>query len=36
VGISALKSQVGNLIFDKYLEIENKEIQEFKEYFLNR
>jgi serine/threonine protein kinase len=36
VGISALKSQVGDLIFDKYLEIEKKEIQEFKEYFLNR
>lgn len=36
VGISALKSQVGDLIFEKYLEIEKKEVAEFKEYFLNR
>jgi serine/threonine protein kinase len=36
VGISALKSQVGNQIFEKYIEIENQEIALFKEYFLNR
>lgn len=36
VGISALKTQVGEQIFEKYLEIEKKEIAEFKEYFLNR
>jgi serine/threonine protein kinase len=36
VGISALQKQVGNTIFEKYVEIENKEIAEFREYFLNR
>lgn len=36
VGISALKSQVGDKIFEKYIEIENQEIKEFREYFLNR
>lgn len=36
VGISALKTQVGDKIFGKYLEVENKEIGEFREYFLNR
>lgn len=36
VGISALKSQVGETIFEKQLEIEKKEVQMFKEYFLNR
>lgn len=36
VGISALKSQVGDEIFEKYIEIESEEIQLFKEYFLNR
>lgn len=36
VGISALQTQVGNKIFEKYVEIEDKEITEFKEYFLNR
>jgi len=36
VGISALKTQVGDKIFEKYFEIENNEIQEFKTYFLNR
>ena len=36
VGISALSSQVGDKIFDKYLEIENQEIALFGEYFLNR
>ena len=36
VGISAVKSQVGDKIFNKQLEIEKQEIQLFKEYFLNR
>ena len=36
VGISALKSQVGEKIFEKYIEIENEVINLFKEYFLNR
>ncbi|MFN3851448.1 MAG: hypothetical protein ACK4NY_18570 [Spirosomataceae bacterium] len=35
-GISAIKTQVGYKIFEKYIEIEKAEIQEFKEYFLNR
>jgi len=36
VGISALQKQVGDKIFKKYIEIENKEIAEFREHFLNR
>lgn len=36
VGISALQSQVGDKIFGKYVENENKEIAEFREYFLDR
>jgi serine/threonine protein kinase len=36
VGISALKEQVGEKIFQKYLEIEQQEMLEFREYFLNR
>ncbi len=36
VGISALKSQVGQNIFEKQLAIENQELEIFKEYFLNR
>ena len=36
VGISALRSQVGDKIFDKYIEIELSEMIEFREYFLNR
>lgn len=36
VGISAIRQQVGEKIFEKYVEIERKEIEEFKEYFLNR
>ncbi len=36
VGISALKHQVGDKIFEKYLATEREEIQEFKEYFINR
>lgn len=36
VGISALRDQVGDKIFEKYLETERKEMAEFREYFLNR
>ena len=36
VGISVIKEQVGDKIFEKYREIENIEIIEFKEHFLNR
>ena len=36
VGISALKSQVGESIFGKYLEVEKNEMNEFRSYFLNR
>ena len=36
VGISALRQQVGDLIFEKYVEVEKKEIKLFGEYFLNR
>lgn len=36
VGISALRSQVGEVIFEKYVEVEIQEIALFKEYFLNR
>ncbi len=36
VGISAMKSQVGDLIYAKQIEIETKELALFKEYFLNR
>lgn len=36
VGISALKSQVGERLFARYVEIELKEIKEFEEYFLMR
>ena len=36
VGISALRSQVGDNIFNKYLDVELTEMQEFREYFLNR
>jgi serine/threonine protein kinase len=36
VGISALRKQVGDIIFEKYIEIENKELSEFRTYFLNR
>jgi serine/threonine protein kinase len=36
VGISALKSQVGEQIFQKYVQIEIEEMDEFKEWFLNR
>lgn len=36
VGISALKTQVGEKIFNKQVEIELQELEIFKEYFLNR
>jgi serine/threonine protein kinase len=36
VGISALKSQVGEKLFEKQVEIELKELEIFKDYFLNR
>ncbi|HET9136829.1 MAG TPA: hypothetical protein VFO76_09335, partial [Candidatus Kapabacteria bacterium] len=36
VGISALRSQVGDKLFEKYVEEELKELQEFKAYFLER
>jgi serine/threonine protein kinase len=36
VGISALQTQVGTKIFEKYVAIECQAIAEFKEYFLNR
>jgi len=36
VGISAMQSKVGNMLFEKYIENERKELAEFKIYFLNR
>ncbi len=36
VGISTLRPQVGDKIFDKYLETELQEMAEFRQYFLNR
>jgi tRNA A-37 threonylcarbamoyl transferase component Bud32 len=36
VGISAMQQQVGDKIFEKYLEAEEKEIEAFRDYFLNR
>ena len=36
VGISALRPQVGDKLFDKYLETELQELAEFRQYFLNR
>lgn len=36
VGISALRTQVGNTIFEKYVATEETEIAEFEDYFLNR
>ncbi|MFN8348577.1 MAG: hypothetical protein U0X91_26485 [Spirosomataceae bacterium] len=36
VGISALRSQVGDTIFSKYVAIELQEMQLFREFFLNR
>jgi serine/threonine protein kinase len=36
VGISALREQVGNKLFDKYVGIELEQVQIFKAFFLNR
>ncbi|WP_225309342.1 hypothetical protein [Larkinella humicola] len=36
VGISALKTQVGEKLFGKYLEVELAELDEFETYFLSR
>lgn len=36
VGISALKTQVGEKLFNRFLEQELKELEEFKVFFLNR
>lgn len=36
VGISALRNQVGDTIFDKFVEQELKELELFKEYFITR
>lgn len=36
VGISALKSQVGEKLFARYIENELEEVKEFKDYFLMR
>jgi serine/threonine protein kinase len=36
VGISALKKQVGDIIFEKYVANEEAEMAEFRDYFLNR
>lgn len=36
VGISVLRSQVGDKLFERYLEEERKELDEFKKYFIER
>ena len=36
VGISALKNQVGEKLFNKYIEVEKKEMAILRAYFLNR
>ncbi|MFN9320941.1 MAG: hypothetical protein ACK58Q_10180 [Chitinophagales bacterium] len=36
VGISAIKTQVGDQLFNKFVELELNELREFEEYFLNR
>ena len=36
VGISALRDQVGDKIFNKYIELEKTQLIMFREYFLNR
>ncbi len=36
VGISALRSQVGDVIFEKYVAVEIQEMHLFRNYFLNR
>jgi hypothetical protein len=35
-GISALKTQVGDKLFEKFIEEETKELLLFKDYFINR
>jgi serine/threonine protein kinase len=35
-GISAIRSQINDKILDKYIEIEQQEMQELKHFFLNR
>lgn len=36
VGISALRHQVGDKIYDRYLDVEKAELEQFRHYFLNR
>lgn len=36
VGVSALRSQVGDTLFQRFVDEEHKEIELFSEYFLNR
>lgn len=36
VGISALRTQVGDRIYEKYREVEQDELARFRDYFLNR
>ncbi len=36
VGISAVREQVGDKIFEKYLKTEREELAQFREYFINR
>ena len=36
VGISALRQQVGDKLFEKYLEFEKNELAQFRNYFLSR
>jgi len=36
VGMSALKAQVGDKLFGKYVEIEERELADFSNYFLSR
>jgi serine/threonine protein kinase len=36
VGISAIKTQVGDQLFNKFVELELNDLKEFEEYFLNR
>lgn len=36
VGIAVLRSQVGDKVFEKYIELELKELAAFKKYFIER
>lgn len=36
VGISVLRSQVGDKLYDRYMDEELKELEEFKKYFIER